>query len=113
MIEYWLHVPSGIGQLAHGMVELEVDIDDTPFVVGCGVVAGVILLAFVARQWWLARHGGGDAVYRMALTLRVAALSAPATLPWYFTWSLVLAAAFRWRVRQLRIAAGVSVFLVL
>jgi len=113
MIVNWLHVPSGIGQLAHGMVELVVDIDDTPFVVVCRVVAGVILVAFVARQWWLARHGGGEAVYRMALTLLVAALLAPPTLPWYFTWGLVLAAAFRWRVRQLRIAAGVSVFLVL
>src|SRR5699024_2686165 len=113
MIVNWLHVPSGVGQLAHGLVELVVDIDDTPFVVVCRIAAGVVLVAFVARQWWLARHGGRETVHRMALTLLAAALLAPPTLPWYFTWGLVLAAALRWRGRWLRIVVGSSVFLVL
>src|SRR5699024_10761974 len=113
MIVNWLHVPSGVGQLAHGLVELVVDIDDTPFVVVCRIAAGVVLVAFVARRWWLARHGGRETVHRMALTLLAAALLAPPTRPWYFTWGLVLAAALRWRGRWLRIVVGSSVFLVL
>ncbi|MET8764943.1 polyprenol phosphomannose-dependent alpha 1,6 mannosyltransferase MptB [Lentzea sp. NPDC004782] len=76
--------------------------------------AGVVVLAGVlVRQWWLAREGGVDAVRRAALALLAASLLAPSVLPWYFTWSLALAAAFAWKERWIAVLAGVSVWMVL
>ncbi|MGH3827856.1 MAG: polyprenol phosphomannose-dependent alpha 1,6 mannosyltransferase MptB, partial [Pseudonocardiaceae bacterium] len=65
------------------------------------------------RQWWLARDGGRGAVRCAAVALLWAALLAPATLPWYFTWALVLGAALPWPRRSLAWAVAGSTWLVL
>ncbi|GGU27727.1 hypothetical protein GCM10010178_19960 [Lentzea flava] len=76
--------------------------------------AGVVLLAGVlVRQWWLARQGGVEAVRRATIALLAATVLAPSVLPWYFTWSLALAAAFPWKNRMVAVLAGVSVWMVL
>jgi alpha-1,6-mannosyltransferase len=41
------------------------------------------------------------------------ALLAPVTLPWYFSWALVLAAGFAWGTASLTLAACGSVWLLL
>ena len=54
---------------------------------------------------------------RQAQLLRDALLTvvllSPATLPWYFSWPLVLAAGFAWSGTGLAIGCGVSVWIML
>ena len=113
MIVNWLNFPSGVGEFLHTLVSLVVTVDESPFVTVCRFIAWGVLAVFAVRQWWLARHGGTHAIYRMALTLLAAAILAPPTLPWYLTWGFVVASAFAWQRRHLSMVVGVAVFLVL
>lgn len=109
----WMSLPTGVGQLVHGVAWLFTGADRAPFIavfrlLGLAVLAGIIL-----RQWWLARGGGPDTVRRTAIVLLWVAVLSPATLPWYLTWALVLAAGFAWTGSGLAIVVGASTWLVL
>ncbi|HET8642539.1 MAG TPA: hypothetical protein VFM37_11415, partial [Pseudonocardiaceae bacterium] len=109
----WLSIPTGVGEVIYKIVSIAVDVEKTPFITVTRVI-GIVLLAVVAvRQWWLARNGGPDAVRRAAIVLFAVAVLSPAILPWYLTWSLVLAAALPWRRPALVAMVGAAVWLVL
>lgn len=109
----WLSIPTGVGEVIYKIVSIAVDVEKTPFITVTRVI-GIVLLAVIAvRQWWLARNGGPDAVRRAAIVLFAVAVLSPAILPWYLTWSLVLAAALPWRRPALVAMVGAAVWLVL
>ena len=109
----WMSVPTAVGQIIHSLVGIFVSVPEVYFVSVIRAVAGLVMLLFLARQWWLARDGGPDAVRRAALALFAVAVLSPATLPWYLTWGFVLAAGLPWSRRQLAVVVGFAVFLVL
>ncbi|MDQ3601073.1 MAG: polyprenol phosphomannose-dependent alpha 1,6 mannosyltransferase MptB [Actinomycetota bacterium] len=109
----WMSLPTGAGQLAHGLTGLFVDVEAGPFVEVTRLLGSGLLLALLARQWWRARDGGPDAVRQAAYILLAAAVLAPATLPWYLTWGLVLGACFAWTPRALALVVAASTWLVL
>jgi alpha-1,6-mannosyltransferase len=109
----WMSIPTGIGQIIHILTGIFVSAPEVYFVTTVRVIGGLVMLVFVARQWWLARDGGADAVRRAAIALFAVAVLSPATLPWYLTWGFVLAAGLKWDRRQLAIIVGFAVFLVL
>ena len=109
----WMSLPTGAGQLAHGLTGLFVDVEAGPFVEVTRLLGSGLLLALLARQWWKARDGGPDAVRHAAYILLASAVLAPATLPWYFTWGLVLGACFAWTPRALALVVAASTWLVL
>ncbi len=113
IIANWLNFPTGIGEVFHTLVNLVVDVPVSPFVTVARGLAWVALIGVMVWQWWQARHGGREAVLRMAVTLLAVALFAPPTLPWYLTWGFVIASAFPWRRTHLAVVVGVSVLLVL
>jgi alpha-1,6-mannosyltransferase len=113
LIVNWMSLPTAAGQLAHALAALFDDVSDRPFIMVCRLLGSGLFLAIAARQWWLARDGGPQAVLRAALALLWLALLAPATLPWYFTWALVLGAALPWSQRSLAWAVAGSTWLVL
>lgn len=113
LIKNWLNFPTGIGQLLHAITDLFIPVTQSPFITGARGVAWLVLIGVGVWQWWLARDGGVKAVRHMAITLLAVALLAPPTLPWYLTWSLIVAAGFAWKPRNLALVVGVSVFLVL
>ncbi|SFB54371.1 alpha-1,6-mannosyltransferase [Amycolatopsis marina] len=113
LITNWLNFPTGIGEIVYNLVHLLVDVPSSPFVTVARLIAYVALAAFAVRQWWLARHGGNEAIMRMAMTLLAVAIFAPPTLPWYLTWGFVIASTFPWQRRHLAIVVAVSVVLVL
>jgi alpha-1,6-mannosyltransferase len=77
-------------------------------------IGWLVLIALVGRQWWLARDGvPRTTVRRAAVALLVVTLFSPATLPWYFSWPLVLAAGLAWSGPGLVLGAFVSVWIVL
>ncbi|SHF40202.1 polyprenol phosphomannose-dependent alpha 1,6 mannosyltransferase MptB [Streptoalloteichus hindustanus] len=110
----WLSLPTGLGMLAHSFVGLFADVAHDPFIY-VGRTLGSLLLAYVAaRQWWAARDGDArEVVRRAALVLLAVAALAPATLPWYFSWALALAAGLTWRLPVMALVVGGSVWLLL
>ncbi len=113
LIVNWMSLPTAAGQLAHAMASPFDHVSSGPFIMICRWLGSVVFLAIFVRQWWLAREGGPAAIRRAALVLLWAALLAPATLPWYLTWTLVLAAALPWTRRSLAWAVAGSTWLVL
>ncbi len=113
LIVNWMSLPTAAGQLTHALTVPFGHFDDGPFIMVCRLLGSAVFVAIFARQWWLARDGAAAAVGRAALVLLWAALLAPATLPWYLTWSLVLGAALPWPRRSLAWAVAASTWLVL
>jgi alpha-1,6-mannosyltransferase len=113
LIVNWMSLPTAAGQLAHAVTSPFHDVSSGPFILVCRILGSGVFLVIFARQWWLARDGGPDAVRRAAISLLWSALLAPATLPWYLTWALVLAAAAPWRRSPLAFAVAGSTWLVL
>jgi alpha-1,6-mannosyltransferase len=109
----WLSIPTGAGEILHGLVGVFVALPKVWFVTALRIVGGVFIVWILVRQWWQARDGGPDAVRRAAIALFAFAVLSPATLPWYLVWGFVLAAALRWERRQLAVLVTFAVFLVL
>lgn len=109
----WMSLPTGAGQLAHFLSAPLHDVDNQPFIDVFRLLGSGLFVVILAWQWWLAREGGADAVRRVVIVLLCAALLAPASLPWYYTWGLVLGAAFAWRARPLAAVVGACTWLVL
>jgi alpha-1,6-mannosyltransferase len=113
MIVNWLSLPTAAGQFAHTVVSWFVTVDQGIFLGIARGLGAALLVWLAARQWWLARDGGPDAVRRAAWTMLAVALLSPATLPWYFSWPLVIAAGLAWRATGLVLVALGSVWLLL
>ncbi len=109
----WMSLPTGVGQLVHGVVWLFADVDRGPFIAVFRLLGLALLAVIMLRQWWLARDGGTEAVRRISIALVWVALLSPATLPWYLTWALVLAAGFAWTSGKLALVVAASTWLVL
>ncbi len=113
LIVNWMSLPTAAGELVHAVTSPVHDVSSGPFIRVCRLLGSGVFLVIVARQWWLARDGGPEALRRAAIALLWSALLAPATMPWYLTWALVLAAALPWRRSQLAWAVAGSTWLVL
>jgi alpha-1,6-mannosyltransferase len=113
LIVNWMSLPTAAGELTHALAAPFGHLSDGPFITVCRLLGSGVFVAIFARQWWLASDGGPAAVRRAAVALLWAALLAPATLPWYFTWALVLSAALPWRRRALAWVVAASTWLVL
>ncbi|WP_253769994.1 polyprenol phosphomannose-dependent alpha 1,6 mannosyltransferase MptB [Goodfellowiella coeruleoviolacea] len=109
----WLSLPTALGQFVHLVVNWVVHVDEGIFL-GITRGLGMLLLAWLAiKQWWAARDGGPEAVRRAAVTLLAVGLLSPATLPWYFSWPLVVGAGLAWGSTGLVLVALGSVWMLL
>lgn len=113
LVTNWLNPATGIGQVIYTLAHLVINVQESPFVTVTRLLSWLTLAVFFVRQWWKARYGGNEAIFRLAMTLLATAILAPPTLPWYLTWGFVIASAFPWRRRHLAIVVGVSIFLVM
>jgi alpha-1,6-mannosyltransferase len=113
LIVNWMSLPTAAGELTHALAVPFGHRSDVLFITVCRLLGAAIFVIIFARQWWLARDGAVATVRRAAVALLWAALLAPATLPWYLTWSLVLGAVLPWPRRSLGWAVVASTWLVL
>jgi alpha-1,6-mannosyltransferase len=97
LLIHWLSLPTGIGELFGVIPAARIG--------GWALLAGII-----GVLWWRSREGGPKAVAYGAWALLATVLLSAVTMPWYFTWPLVLAAGFRFKPA---IVAGASVWLVI
>lgn len=109
----WLSLPTGFGELVHWLLGRFVELPAEPFLNVARVLGWVVLAGVVARQWWLARGGGPDAVRRAGIALLAVALLSPATFPWYLTWPLVICAGLAWSRSAQQVLCWGSVMLLL
>jgi alpha-1,6-mannosyltransferase len=114
LVVEWLSMPTAVGQLAFVIGGLSGGPDLQSILAVTRTVGWLVLIVLVLRQWWLARHGDpGTTLHRAAMAMLFVALFSPATLPWYFTWPLVVAAGLAWSTRGLVLATFGSVLVVL
>jgi alpha-1,6-mannosyltransferase len=108
----WLSLPTAAGEIVHGLTSIVVDVGRDWFVTVTRIIGMLVLVAILARQWWLARDGGPDAVRRAAVALFAVAILSPTTLPWYLTWGLVLAAGLPWQRWHLAVMVSIAAFTI-
>ena len=114
MIINWLSIPSAVGDFARMVVNWFVYVDGGIFIGVARALGSVVLIWIAYTQWWAARDGDvRDGIRRGTLTMLAVALLSPATLPWYFSWPLALAAGFAWSTGALVTMTVASVFLLL
>jgi alpha-1,6-mannosyltransferase len=113
LIVNWMSLPTAVGEVTHMLAAPFGHRSGSSFIIVCRLLGSGIFVIIFARQWWLARDGAVATVRRAAVALLWAALLAPATLPWYLTWSLVLGAVLPWPRRSLGWAVAASTWLVL
>lgn len=102
LIVNWMSLPTAAGEFAHAVVAPFGQVSDRPFIVVCRLLGSAVFVAILIRQWWLARNDGPpQAISRASTALLWAALLAPATLPWYLSWALILGAVRPWQRRTL------------
>ncbi|HEX3786802.1 MAG TPA: polyprenol phosphomannose-dependent alpha 1,6 mannosyltransferase MptB [Pseudonocardiaceae bacterium] len=110
----WISLPTAAGQLSHAIASQFASVDGDMFMSVARLIGWVVLIGLVSRQWWLAREGNGsDTVRRLALAMLIVALFSPATLPWYFSWGLILAAGLSWSTPGLVLGTFGSVWVML
>ncbi|WP_461119773.1 polyprenol phosphomannose-dependent alpha 1,6 mannosyltransferase MptB [Saccharothrix stipae] len=109
----WLSLPSAVGDFAHTVVNAFVRVEPGWFMTIARGLGSVLLVYIAWRQWRAAQDGGPEAMRRAAITMLAVALLSPATLPWYFSWPLVMAAALPWTTTGLKAAAFFSTWLLL
>ncbi len=112
MIVNWLSPPTGLGQLAHTLVNLVWPVPMQPFVNVGRIIGATVLVVIAVRQWWAARDGGPDALRRAGVVLLAVALLSPTTLPWYLSWGIALLAMVDWPERALQLMVFLSLFLL-
>lgn len=110
----WLSLPTGAGQLVFIVSGLFTQVSLATVLAVTRPIGWLILVVLVARQWWLARNEAAPTVIRRAaLAMLAVILCSPATLPWYFSWVLVLAAGLAWSRRGAMLATGGSTLIAL
>lgn len=109
----WLSVPTGLGEILHGILGHATGADEYSFVSVTRLLGVLALAVLTARQWWLARAGGAEVVRQMAVVLALTAVLSPTTLPWYFSWALAMGAALPWTTRALSFLIAGSVWLMI
>jgi alpha-1,6-mannosyltransferase len=115
VIVEWFSVPTATGQLAHVLIDVFDSAIDQQTALGVTRAIGWLALAgLVGRQWWLARAADNREIIRRAtIALFIVTVFSPATLPWYFTWTLVLGAGFAWTGPGLLVGSFGSVFVLM
>lgn len=113
LIVNWVNLPTGAGELTHGIMSLFGDLPQQPFVNVWRFIGIAALVVIFLAQWWKSRAGGPDAVRRMAIVLIALAILAPPTLPWYLTWGLAIFCATPWKRSWMAFTAGLAVFVLL
>jgi alpha-1,6-mannosyltransferase len=113
LIVNWVNLPTGIGELMHGITNLFGSLAEQPFDNMMRAIGDVVLAILLIRQWWLARDGGIEAVRRGGIALLMVAILSPPTLPWYFMWGIAIVGATPWRNRWLAFSAALTVLILL
>jgi alpha-1,6-mannosyltransferase len=108
----WLTVPTAVAHLITFAASPFTALPLLPVLDVVRTVGSVILAAALVGLWLWFRRSERDAVKGMAWAMFAVLLLEPSTLPWYYTWALVLAAGFALDRRTIVAIIVFSVFLL-
>jgi alpha-1,6-mannosyltransferase len=110
----WISIPTAVGQLSHTIASGFTTVPSETFMSVARLAGWLVLIALVGRQWWRARSGQPtETIRRAAVAMLIVALFSPATLPWYFSWALILSAGLAWSGPRLVLGVFGSVWITL
>lgn len=127
----WLSLPSAVAQLVTGVALWFAPLSLTNVLPVSRTVGAVLLVALLLAIWFRARPRGRPAVWSprpphrrtsgdvqtavrgIVAALVVLVLLSPVALPWYYSWSLAVAAGLALSRRTLVLVVGLSTWLML
>ena len=108
----WLTIPTAVAHLITLAASPFTALPLLPVLEVVRTVGSVILALTLVGVWLWFRRSEREAVKGMAWAMFAVLLLEPSTLPWYYTWALVLAAAFAIDRRAIVAIIVFSVFLL-
>ena len=109
----WLTLPTAIAHLVTLVAAPFVALPLPGVLATARFVGAVVLAVTLVVVWWRSRAGVTSAVAGIALAMAAVLLLEPSTLPWYYSWALVVAGAAVIGRRGLALIAGACVYLLL
>lgn len=108
----WLTIPTAMAHLTTFVSSPFVSLPLLPVLEIARSIGSVVLAVTLVGLWVRFRRSERDAVKGMAWAMFAVLLLEPSTLPWYYTWALVIAAVFTIDRRGLVAIVAFSVFLL-
>lgn len=90
----WLTIPTAVAHLITLVAAPFTALHLGPVLSVTRLVGEVLLAAIAVTIWWKSRNSARSAVAGAAWVMFAVLLLEPSTLPWYYSWALVIAAAF-------------------
>jgi alpha-1,6-mannosyltransferase len=109
----WLTLPTAIAHLVTLVAAPFVALPLPGVLATARFVGAVVLAVTLVVVWWRSRGGVTSAVVGIAVAMAAVLLLEPSTLPWYYSWALVVAGAASIGRRGLALIAGACVYLLL
>jgi alpha-1,6-mannosyltransferase len=109
----WLTLPTAIAHLITLVAAPLVAIPLPDVLAPARFVGALVLAVTLVVVWWRSRAGVTSAVVGIAVAMAAVLFLEPSTLPWYYSWALVVAGAAVIGRRGLALIAGASVYLLL
>ncbi|WP_246833392.1 alpha-(1-_6)-mannopyranosyltransferase A [Williamsia sp. 1138] len=108
----WLTIPTAMAHLTTLVSSPFVSLPLLPVLEVARSIGSIVLSLTLIGLWVWFRRTERDAVKGMAWAMLAVLLLEPSTLPWYYTWALVIAAVFTIDRRGLVAIVAFSVFLL-
>ncbi|AFR49660.1 alpha-(1-_6)-mannopyranosyltransferase A [Gordonia sp. KTR9] len=109
----WFTIPTLAAHLVTLVAAPFVALNLQPVLEVTRAIGSVVLAVTLVAVWWRHRHDVRDAVAGMAWAMLAVLLLEPSTLPWYYTWVLVIVVAFDLPVWVRATVVGASTFLLI
>lgn len=109
----WLTLPTAIAHLITLVAAPFVALPLPGVLATARFVGAVVLAVTLVVVWWRSRADVTAAVVGIAVAMTAVLLLEPSTLPWYYSWALVVAGAAVLGRRALALIAGACVYLLL
>jgi alpha-1,6-mannosyltransferase len=109
----WLTLPTAIAHLVTLVAAPFVALPLPGVLATARFVGAAVLAVTLVVVWWRSRADVTSAVAGIAVAMAAVLLLEPSTLPWYYSWALVVAGAAVIGRRGLALIAGACVYLLL
>ncbi|WP_018180029.1 polyprenol phosphomannose-dependent alpha 1,6 mannosyltransferase MptB [Jongsikchunia kroppenstedtii] len=90
----WLTIPTAVAHLVTLVAAPFTALHLGPVLSVTRTIGEVVLALIAVTVWWKSRHTARSAMVGAAWVMFAVLLLEPSTLPWYYSWALVIAAAF-------------------
>ncbi|MGZ8180243.1 alpha-(1-_6)-mannopyranosyltransferase A [Williamsia sp. SKLECPSW1] len=109
----WLTIPTAVAHLVTLVAAPFVAVPLPGVLATTRFVGAVVLAVTLVVVWWRSRADARSAVVGIAVAMAAVLLLEPSTLPWYYSWALVVAGAATFGRRGLAAVAAGCVYLLL